>query len=195
MLLCSSDNRKVYKYHEPLKNMDPKEEFYDGRTPAIRRWETRKLRALARGDFADYARACDALGQKPEFPDFYERGRADLESDLENLAYNHGDFQVSRNMAERERWGNITKIALKRFPELERGERISVTEIKRRLGQIRKAGYDVRPYSKMRKEEAWGYLMQIRREVYEKAGQYCPEVLAEIKKRNMRQKRDARKIR
>jgi len=145
--------------------------------------------ALFERDAVTYARLCDQEGVKPEDPFLYEQGWLELQQ--QNQIY----FDLEQRTKELEYWAKVARVALPRFPELERGGSISVKEIKRRLREIREAGYPVQPYSEMRKEEAWNYLMQIRKEVYRKAEQYCPEVLSEIKERNARQKREAREIR
>jgi len=92
-------------------------------------------------------------------------------------------------------WPDVTRIALKRFPELEKGEHISVGEIKYRLKMLRKAGYPVTSYSNMNAKELWDYFLSIKRDVAEKARDYCPNVLEEIIKFNEAQKREALEIR
>ena len=93
---------------------------------------------------------------------------------------------------EREYWARVSNVVLPRFPELQRGECIGVREIKRRLGEIRKTGYEIESYSAMTKDEAWKYLMKVRTDVASNAKYYCPDVLQEIRFRDARQKLDAR---
>ncbi len=100
------------------------------------------------------------------------------------------------NEGERKDYSSLTKVALGRFPELVRGERIHTDEIKRRLRGIReageRAGYRVEPYSALKKEEMWERLMRIRREVRSLAERHCPEELSKIDEENERRKRNAR---
>lgn len=56
----------------------------------------------------------------------------------------------------------IAKLAFADFSPLEKGEKISGFEIKRRFSEIRKEGYPLKPYSKMKANEAWKYLSEIR---------------------------------
>ena len=89
----------------------------------------------------------------------------------------------------------VVPIALRRFPELERGERIGVREIKKRLSKIREAGYNVKPYSKMSREESWAYLQEIRNAVARDAREHCPSELEKVSALNDRLRRDAVDIR
>jgi hypothetical protein len=72
------------------------------------------------------------------------------------------------------------QIALRRFPELQERESISVIEIKKRLGELRIAGYGVKHYSKMNKTEAWNYLREIRGKIANELNIKCPEILKKI---------------
>ncbi len=85
----------------------------------------------------------------------------------------------------------LARIALSRFSELQSGERISVREIKKRLSEIRQAGYNVEPYGNMSKKEAWNYLLKIRREIREKVRDSAPGTLEMIGKTNAEQRRAA----
>jgi hypothetical protein len=75
-------------------------------------------------------------------------------------------------------------IALSRFPELEEGEHITLKELKNKFRELRDAGYNLRPYSKMSKREAIIYLMEIRRDIIMKILRYNPDILTEIRNRN-----------
>lgn len=88
-------------------------------------------------------------------------------------------------------WSKIARIALLRFPELQNGETIYRTEIQKRLKYIEEAGYPVQPYSHLKKEDLWNYLMGIKKDVYKQAKKYCPNVLEEILERNEEQKESA----
>lgn len=113
--------------------------------------------------------------------------------------------EADRIMAERSRqsalnsdrtyWEKIANAVLPRFNECEAGERIHVAEVKRRLSQVREAGYDVQPYSHMNARKAWQYLSQIRRNVYENARKYCPDVVSAIDRKNKERMLDAEEIR
>lgn len=99
------------------------------------------------------------------------------------------------NCEEQAYWENTARTALLRFPELEKGERIHAAEVKRRLSEIRNAGYTILPYSNMNAREAWLYLEQIRRDINANARIYCPDILAEITRKNEERKIEARTIR
>ena len=115
------------------------------------------------------------------------------ETDIEDIdLYHQGimelgferDTQPNEQTRERVKWSNLTLIALARFPELQKGERIGDREIKRRLGQIRDAGYDIKPYSKMTQDEAFTYLMGVRSEITKNARKYCPATLEKVARAN-----------
>lgn len=89
---------------------------------------------------------------------------------------------------DRTYWMNVTRIALMRFSECQRGERIPVSEVKARLSQLRKAGYHVSGYSRMNSQEIWNYLMRTRAEIFKQAESYCPDVLEEIESQNQERK-------
>ena len=91
---------------------------------------------------------------------------------------------------EREYWISVVRVALPRFSEAIGGERVHVDEIKERLGEIKRAGYEVKPYSKMKKREARNYLRNIRMDIAREAGTYCPDILREVYAANAEQKRD-----
>ena len=75
-------------------------------------------------------------------------------------------------------------IALIRFPELQQREKIGIKEIKERFTELKKTGYDVKPYSKMNREEAWNYLKEIKGDISAMTRVYCPEILDEINREN-----------
>lgn len=159
-------------------------EYLDSR---IIHWEGVRRRALANSDSIPYSRACDELGIEPDNEDLYQAGVEwrtcfSEKSKLEKEA-------TEGNVEQREFWVRVAKVALMRFPETEPGERIGIWEIKGRLRKIRKVGYDVRPYSKMNRREAWECLMQIKADIREKARQNCPDVLARIDDANEQARR------
>jgi len=86
----------------------------------------------------------------------------------------------------KEYWVGVARIALRKFPATlpdEWGE-ASPRELRRRLGQLRKAGYSVPRYSKMKAYELRRTYEGIRRKVAEEAARHCPEVLGEIEEGN-----------
>ena len=89
----------------------------------------------------------------------------------------------------------VARIALRRFPELLPGESISIREIKNRLKEIREAGYPVKGYNKLSKNQAWGYLQRIKADIRQKAEIYCPKILREIEEKNKIAIEEARYIR
>ena len=98
------------------------------------------------------------------------------------------------NLYEASIWPEITRIALKRFPELEKGEHILDSEVRNRLKMLREAGYPIKNYGKMNSREIWDYLREVRSDIARKAELYCPKVLEEIIMSNERRKREAQEI-
>jgi len=80
-------------------------------------------------------------------------------------------------------------IVFRRFPKLGRGERISGIEIKRRLSEIREAGYPIEKYSHLNSKESWMYLQDLKQKIGGEAMRYCPELLRDIRRRNSEQVR------
>ena len=71
--------------------------------------------------------------------------------------------EEEKNKSKWREWGNI---AFRRFPELLPGETILVREVRERIGELKSAGYDVKPgHNRLRKSEAWNCLKQIRGEI------------------------------
>jgi len=89
-------------------------------------------------------------------------------------------------------WAEVARVALPRFPELQQRESIHDREIARRLGEIRKTNYDVPQYRGLSKRGKWDLLMKIRADVRRKAGEHCPNVLAEIDRENNERREEAR---
>ena len=90
---------------------------------------------------------------------------------------------------------DVARIALRRFPELERGESVGVKEIRIRLRKIRELGYPVKPYSKMGQEEAWNYLQRIKSDLREYGNRKFPDIIQEINEQNRKQREDAYRFR
>lgn len=79
-------------------------------------------------------------------------------------------------------WEKLARIALAGFPKLQKGERVSPLEIKRRLGKLREADYTTLPYSKMNRREVLNYFVRVCDDIISQAKKYCPEVLDEVEK-------------
>ena len=95
-------------------------------------------------------------------------------------AFTRRDDSRNNGADEPQRWGGIARVALMRFNEQAPGETIHLRELKRRLGEIRTAGYNVPAYSHLSKDKVWSLLNNVRRDIREKAREYCPSVLAAI---------------
>jgi hypothetical protein len=82
-------------------------------------------------------------------------------------------------------WETLTRIALSRFYPTERGQGIRDSEIEGKLKELKNAGYAIDPdYAKMEREKLWQYLRAVRMEIYSKAQEHCPDVLAEMNRVN-----------
>ena len=177
--------------------MHQTDQYPDQRTSRL---ENVMREAAAHADARGYAQACIALGIEPS-DSLYEEGmgiieaeqdsRRGLSNGLEREAENP---QIPNFTNEDPTWGRLTKIALRRFPELLPGESIHIKEIKRRLGQMREAGkavgYDVNHYGKMDKDAAWAYLARLRADIAHQAKTHCPQALQEVTQDNQQQKED-----
>jgi hypothetical protein len=92
---------------------------------------------------------------------------------------------------EKERYEGLAKIALSRFPVLQKRENISNKEILNRLNTIQKTGYYVgEGYREMKKRGLWKLLGRIKTEIRTQANIYCPDVVREIDARNRAQIRE-----
>lgn len=76
------------------------------------------------------------------------------------------------------------RIALKKFPPLERGETITSRELSRRLREIRDSGYVVESYSKMSKYEKWRYFKRIKSELWSELWKKDSSLAIKIKQEN-----------
>lgn len=152
------------------------------------KYERMREKALSSWSPVDYFLACESLGVPPDNEDLYIHGalehqRQERTSGLEKI---HPEKEVMRNIPktedpERAYWEGVAWAALSRFPELQAGEHVTSSELKKRLGKIRKTGYAVKPHSGMKQKELWNYIMKIRAEVYRQAENHCPEVLEKIR--------------
>jgi hypothetical protein len=158
--------------------------YNGGCTPRVLALERDRQRALHSGDSKRYAFLCNSLGVDPESPSIYQEGMDSL-----NIVRTGENSELDTDYLKR-----VGYATLIRFPELERGESIGVGEIKKKLGRIRNAGYEVPPYSKLSKEEAWNLLRSIRGEVSSLLRRNSPGILEEITLENERRK-DVRNFR
>ena len=125
-----------------------------------------------------------------------ERGYYDEQDIRGTLLASYGDlFSEGRKLVFEDnvrKYSKLARIALTRFPELERGERISVSEIRERLNFLRENGYNVGAYNSMNKNELFEHLTRIKKSIRKCADLYCPKVLVEIDEANRNQIDDAR---
>lgn len=116
------------------------------------------------------------------FPDL-----ENLESKLKNHVENSKMENPTAEIAEY--WARIARIALPRFSELERGEHITYKEIRDRLRALKKEGYPIGDYKKMKRGEMYHYLIhEIRPIVRGETKKFCPEVRDEIDRKNRESK-------
>ena len=84
----------------------------------------------------------------------------------ERVYRRYGRFDTKKIMEEQAQWDVWKKIAFRKFPPLLPRETILVREIKARLNELKKEGYDVKTgYSKLRKKDAWDYFREIRKDI------------------------------
>ena len=83
-------------------------------------------------------------------------------------------------------WENVARIVLCKFPATEPDEwgEASPRELRRRLGQLRRAGYEVPRYSKMHVNVLRRTYRGIQEKIGNEASRHCPEVLNEIREEN-----------
>ncbi len=87
--------------------------------------------------------------------------------------------------AERTRYEQLARIALPRFPELQRGEHIGNKEISARLNAIKNLGYSIGNSRKgLNRKGLWKLLETVKEDIRLKANQYCPEVVRKIDHQN-----------
>ena len=96
---------------------------------------------------------------------------------------------------QREIWARNARIALPRFPELQKGEHVTDREVRRRLNTLKKAGFPVDSYSKISSRERWDLLMSYRSIIWREARRYCPEVVGEIDRLNRAAKEEVYSLR
>src|SRR3989338_137478 len=149
--------------------------------------------------FPDNMQEFDELAQRRDPKAFYntarERGYYD-EEDLRGtplMAYLNMFSEGKRldfiDCADK--YARLARIALRRFGELERGERISAEEIKVRMRNLKDNGYDVGKYYEMNKGELWEHWKTIKQNIRKFTDIYCSNVIVEIDDQNRRQKEDA----
>ncbi len=158
------------------------------------------IREIRHRFFPDIMQEFDELAQRRDPKDFYnaarERGYYD-EEDLRGtplMAYS-GIFSEGKRLDFidcRDKYSKLARIALRRFGELERGERISIEEIRTKMRNLRENGYSAGKYYEMDKEELWSYWKKVKQDIRRFADIFCPRVLVEIDDANRSQVRDAR---
>ena len=78
----------------------------------------------------------------------------------------YGTFKIKDIIQRQQNWEKWEAIAFRRFPLLLSGETILVREIRERLTQLKKAGYDIESgYSRLRKKETWAYFRRIKKDI------------------------------
>lgn len=128
-----------------------------------------------------------------EFDDLEEKSLEEIEEEFERAEAEKVYKKFGLEGRKEQYWAKIAKIALLRFPELQEGERISFIEIKKRLTQIKMAGYHTKSYSHMNIKEISDYFFkEVKSDIYKNAGDHCPNVLKDIKRENERRKLEAR---
>lgn len=149
--------------------------------------------AHSRGDNLRYYRLTNELGATDRDENAYEQGEAEdmhLNSEEEKKSL-HDVLRGEAVTSLRKGLEKMCRVALKRFPELERGESIGDKELSRRLREIREAGYNVLPYSHLNKDNKWALIMSIRKDLGSELRINLPEVAEEIRSQNSSQKDDA----
>jgi hypothetical protein len=78
----------------------------------------------------------------------------------------YGTFNIKDIIERQQSWEKWRAIAFRRFSLLLSGETILVREIRERLTELKKSGYDIQSgYSRLKKKEAWAYLRRIQRKL------------------------------
>lgn len=112
--------------------------------------------------------------------------------DLPAGIYDFDFFSNSDSSKDRNYWGNLAEIALPRFPETQGREKIYLTEMRKRLKAIRKAGYDVQEDKGMGRQEVWNLLGRVKDDIYQKARKSCPAVVGRVLRANKARKLEAK---
>jgi uncharacterized protein with ParB-like and HNH nuclease domain len=89
-------------------------------------------------------------------------------------------------------WEERTKIALTRFPELDRGERITTEEINEKLDELARTDYPIPKYNRNSNREAWNCCMVVRKDIRFQGLKYCPQTVRLILAQNMRKREEAK---
>ena len=84
----------------------------------------------------------------------------------------------------------IAIATLKIFPALNQSERLNSRDYKRKLGQIRKSGYELPDYSHLNTKDLSQLYNDVREDVQRRVRVSCPEVFAEIDEINRRRARE-----
>ena len=108
----------------------------------------------------------DKLLEECENYDIENDSEAYGRSLAERCFQTYGTFKIKDIIEEQKNWEKWRTIAFKKFPVLLPRETILVKEIKERLTELKRAGYNIKPgYSQLKKEEEWSYFKEIKKEI------------------------------
>jgi len=82
-----------------------------------------------------------------------------------NLEKKINSLDNFQNNSVSKKLSKLYDIVNRPFSELQSGERISPKEYKQRLGELRQAGWPVKPYSKMRLKGVRNYFSQVQKTI------------------------------
>jgi|TARA_Y100000310_G_scaffold205019_1_gene205310 hypothetical protein len=167
----------------------------------LERLEIERKRALSNHDAPKYAELCLALGiDDVEHPHLFELGSQSVSlRDASEFDRYFSKKSVTRKKRKRFRrpknpvnycedkgaLARIARVALMDFLPLERGERLYVGDMKKRLTAVLHAGYPVMiGYRSMQRGAVWDHLTDIQSEIRILAETEIPEILIEIDKKN-----------
>lgn len=136
--------------------------------------ERRRVAALARQSAREYYHLCGELGIEPEDNELYEQGaalanrekRGSGSSDLERSLPEAGNGGWGKN---HEYWARLVVIAYRRFPYLSESRVVTSDQLNGRFAELRQAGYEVPPYSGLKKGGKWDLLRRLKKEIYAQA--------------------------
>lgn len=110
-------------------------------------------------------------------------GEGSNQNDLESKMGGSSNLPTEKEL-QREIWVRNARIALPRFPELQKGENVSDREVRRRLRDLKENKFPVGNYSRISPQKRWNLLMSYRSIIWREARRYCPDVAEEIDRQN-----------
>ncbi len=120
----------------------------------------------------------------PQFSLFPEEQRR--KKDLGSLLGDIGR-SLSEQSSQARYWGTLGRIACRRFPEMQRGEKVGREELLRMFKELKRHNGPVPSgYEAMNRDQLWGGLMDLRALFYRKMERYCPQTKKEIESANSR---------